>query len=420
MDTGKIENRQTDSFDIDDIDDIESGAIHSPQPKHLNESVDLISEDESLSAKKDQTIILVVDDTPDKLEVMQALLSYSGYTVLTAQDGREGLNIAKLERPDLVISDVSMPRLDGIEMCRLMRKDPVLQAIPVLLVSAYRKDSESVVAGLKAGADDYLEAPYDPVHLIAKISQLIERKRSEERLAESEQRYKSLFEHNTDTIFSLDLEGRFVSANPASFALTGYTLEELQSESFVSLVIPEDRERAQEQAQKAILGELQDYEATILSKTGRRIDLTVKNVPIVINGKVTGIYGIAKDVTERRRIEQKAHESKARLTQALDAARMGIWDYNVSTGEMMWSARAEELYGLKPGTFSGSLEAAFEFLRPEQREFASQELRNAIKHGGAYDSEYQIVHPDGTVRWIASKGEVLNDPTGQPAHLSGT
>src|SRR4029077_9449692 len=126
--------------------------------------------------------ILVVNDIADQLELMRVLLMQSGYRVLTAGDGLEALAIAQTIRPDLIISDVSMPRLDGIELCRIVRQQPALRLVPLLLVSAHYRDSASAVSGLKAGADDYLESPYDPVRLVAKVARLLERKRLEEKL----------------------------------------------------------------------------------------------------------------------------------------------------------------------------------------------------------------------------------------------
>jgi signal transduction histidine kinase len=129
-----------------------------------------------------QTTILVVDDAPDRLRLTAELLTQSGYRVLTAGNGREGYKIAEQAGPDLIVSDVAMPVMDGVELCRLVRAHNGLRWTPILLMSALRKDNESVVRGLRAGADDYLEAPYDPERLITKIARLVERKAQEEAL----------------------------------------------------------------------------------------------------------------------------------------------------------------------------------------------------------------------------------------------
>src|SRR5918998_4921646 len=139
--------------------------------------------------EESESVILVVDDTPDRLDLMSLLLRKVGFQVFTARDGREAFEVAQRVSPLLVISDVMMPHVDGIQLCRLLRGDAKLYATPILLVSAMRIDDHSAVEGLRAGADDYLEAPYDPMRLIAKVTRLTERARFEEALRESEERY---------------------------------------------------------------------------------------------------------------------------------------------------------------------------------------------------------------------------------------
>src|SRR4029077_17878164 len=109
----------------------------------------------------DDNSVLIVNDLPEQLMLMQGLLRKAGYNVLTAEDGLEGFNLAKQQHPDLVISDVCMPGVGGLEFCRLLRSDYKLRSVPILLVSAQETDTANVVAGLRAGADDYLEIPFD-------------------------------------------------------------------------------------------------------------------------------------------------------------------------------------------------------------------------------------------------------------------
>jgi diguanylate cyclase (GGDEF)-like protein len=144
--------------------------------------------------------LLIVNDNPEQLELVNLLMTKAGYRVFTATNGREGFEVARRERPRLIISDVTMPRFDGIELCRCVRGDAELRTTPILLVSAVRKDSQSAIEGLQAGADDYLEMPYDPMRLIAQVARLLERKGAEEELklcvrertAELEDAYREL------------------------------------------------------------------------------------------------------------------------------------------------------------------------------------------------------------------------------------
>ena len=93
--------------------------------------------------------ILVINDDPDALELISFILNQSGYEVLTADSGKSGLETAAQAVPDLIISDVMMPDLDGFEVCKLLREDPRLKTTPVILVTAASRDTESAVKGLK-------------------------------------------------------------------------------------------------------------------------------------------------------------------------------------------------------------------------------------------------------------------------------
>lgn len=167
--------------------------------------------------------ILLINDSPDQQELMSTLLSMAGYRIQTAGDGREGLDVARQERPSLVISDVVMPRGDGIELCRAIRAEGGLHSTPILLLSAERVDTKSAVEGLEAGADDYLEVPFDPMRLVAKVARLVERSRSEAALRESEERFRVLVEGVRDyAIFMLDTEGRATSWNAGVKRVLGY------------------------------------------------------------------------------------------------------------------------------------------------------------------------------------------------------
>src|SRR6476661_9345400 len=165
---------------------------------------------------------------------MGGLLRKAGYSVLTAEDGIEGLTVARRERPDLIISDVSMPRMNGLEFCREVRADSELKTVPILLITAHQKDTESAVAGMKAGADDYLEIPFDAPRLVAKVSRLLERSRLDAS-------YRDLVERASDMIFTQDLSGRLISINSAGASFLGRPTQEIIGQSFFSAfgVIPE-------------------------------------------------------------------------------------------------------------------------------------------------------------------------------------
>lgn len=116
--------------------------------------------------------ILVVDDTPSNLKLLADLLSFQGYRVVTATDGEAGLAAVAEHRPDLVLSDIMMPRLSGYELCQRLRADPATALLPVVLVTSLDPHEERV-KGIEAGADDFLGKPINPAELLARVRSLL-------------------------------------------------------------------------------------------------------------------------------------------------------------------------------------------------------------------------------------------------------
>ncbi|MCC6408191.1 MAG: response regulator [Planctomycetes bacterium] len=118
--------------------------------------------------------IVVIEDEPDILEVVQYNLTREGYKVSTAKSGDEGLARVRKENPDLVLLDLMLPGIDGIEVCRRLQADAVTAAIPVIMVTAKGEESD-VVTGLALGADDYITKPFSPKELVARVKAVLRR-----------------------------------------------------------------------------------------------------------------------------------------------------------------------------------------------------------------------------------------------------
>lgn len=125
-----------------------------------------------------------------------------------------------------------------------------------------------------------------------------------------EQHYKSLFENNPDAVFSFDLDGNYLSINPAMEELLGYSKEELLTMSFEPLIVKEDLMETKDYFKHATNGENQHYETRAYHRSGRIIDLKVTNIPIIVEGRIVGVYGIAKDVSKEKRTEKLLYESE--------------------------------------------------------------------------------------------------------------
>ena len=123
--------------------------------------------------------ILIVDDEKDILEFLSYNLKKEGFEILTANNGLEGLEMATKEVPDLIILDVMMPEMDGIEACEKIRETPSLEDTLVLFLTA-RAEEYSELAGFTAGADDYITKPIKPKLLISRVKAILKRKRRKE------------------------------------------------------------------------------------------------------------------------------------------------------------------------------------------------------------------------------------------------
>jgi PAS domain S-box-containing protein len=274
----------------------------------------------------EESSVLIVNDEPDQLTLMGNLLRKAGYAVLTAEDGVEGLTLARRERPDLVISDVSMPRMNGLVFCREIRADLELKTVPILLVTALQKDTESAVAGLNAGADDYLEFPFDSARLVAKVARLLERSRLEAS-------YRDLVEQATDMIFTQDLTGKLMSMNLAGQTFLGRPPEDIIGNSFFAVfgVIPESNGFAGRLGRPQEPGEFRhQFVARSAGGEDRWLDLVVSPIKDKLNETVA-FRGLARDVTERKRFEEALRDSEERYRLLFESTPQPIWVYNEET-----------------------------------------------------------------------------------------
>lgn len=133
--------------------------------------------------------ILCVEDEPDILELIRYNLEREGYTVLTAESGEKGLAMASSHHPALILLDLMLPGLDGLEVCRRLKKDQLISHIPVFMLTAKTEDSD-VITGLEVGADDYLSKPFSPKVLIARIRSVLRRISGEVESLSQEDRVK--------------------------------------------------------------------------------------------------------------------------------------------------------------------------------------------------------------------------------------
>lgn len=311
-----------------------------------------------LSHGPEDNSVLIVNDLPDQLTLMGGLLRKAGYSVFTAEDGVQGFNLAKEQHPDLVISDVSMPRLNGLEFCKLLRDDQELRSIPILLVSALQKDTESMVAGLRAGADDYLEFPFDSTRLVAKVSRLLERSRLEAS-------YRDLVEQATDMIFTQDLNGGIISINAAGAKFLGRPPGEIIGDSFFGAfgIIPGSNGFVGNASPEQTSDFKHQFLARSANGEDRWLDLIISPIKDKFEGTV-GFRGLARDITDRKHFEIALRDSEERYRLLFESTPQPIWVYNEETlGFLAVNEAATLTYGYSREEF---LSMTIDDLRPRE------------------------------------------------------
>jgi DNA-binding response OmpR family regulator len=118
--------------------------------------------------------VLLVEDDPVILRLLEVNFDLEGFDVVLARDGQEGIDQARSAEPDLVISDIMMPNVSGLELVQTLKADPATAGIPIILLSA-KAQSADLKAGLDAGADDYVTKPFEPLELVERVQALLDR-----------------------------------------------------------------------------------------------------------------------------------------------------------------------------------------------------------------------------------------------------
>lgn len=243
---------------------------------------------------------------------------------------------------------------------------------------------------------------------IALVSSIVNRKFSVQatELEKTERHYESLFRHNPDAVYSLDLEGRFLTANLTTVQMLGYQTQELRQKLFTDFIIDAEYKEARRHFEEAVRGEPQNYEVTITDKIGKRVDLSVTSIPIVVEGEIVGVYGIAKNITEHKRAEE-ARSQLATIVESSDDAIFGrTLDNTIST----WNGGAERLFGYTAEEAIGQTSSII--LPPDRREELTEILARAKQ--GESTSHYETVRTtkDGKLKDVSLTVSPIMDSEG--------
>jgi PAS domain S-box-containing protein len=265
-------------------------------------------------------------------------------------------------------------------------------------------------------------------------------RRGMDAVVESEGRLDVTLSSIGDAVIATDNEGRVTRLNAIAEQLTGWTEEDAIGRPLKDVFVIINEESRQP-AENPVYRVLRDGAITglanhtlLVSKDGREITIDDSAAPIrTAEGRMAGVVMVFRDITERRRAERErtglleAERSARReietaeqqLQTALQAGRMGTWQYTIATGGVRWSPGLEAIHGLAPGTFAGSFEAFRNEIYPADRDQVLKAIGAAVSEGRDHRVEYRIVRPDGAVRWVEGVGKILEDEEGRPDRMVG-
>ena len=348
--------------------------------------------------------VLIADDNHEVCSLLSDLLEHEGYSVKSAADGRNALALIHSFGPDVVISDVVMPVLGGIELCRQIKDDPKTSDIPVMLISGMRTAPADTIEGLTAGADDYLALPFRNEELLVKVARLAERRRVEKH-------YREIVEQAADIIYTRDMDGHITSINAAGAKFFGKSTKELIG-THLSALIGADQARRDIEEARHVSNDSSPRATYCLQNAEGNSRYLEGVVTFERNryGVSTAIRCVVRDVTEQKLAEEALRESEERYRKLVELSPEAIIVF-----------RDERLLYVNPAAIrlSGAREAAdvlgrsvLDMVHPDYREAAKKRI-DEIETLGCSSALTETKH-------VRLDGEIIDvEVTGMPFVFRG-
>ncbi len=404
----------------------ESGKQEQPREEGTGDILELHTSDTSSadSLTADQVTlairprILVVEDNADMRQYVTRLLD-EHYRVEATTDGEAALHIIQARRPDLILSDIMMPKLDGFGLLRALRTNPITQTIPVILLSA-RAGEESRFEGLEHRADDYLIKPFSARELLARVEAHVQlqrlRMKAHASLRESEERFRALTRATFDVVYRMSpdwtemrhLQGRAFLAD--TLKASPAWLEKY--------IYPDDQPLVMEAINRAIqTKDVFELEHRVIREDSTLGWIYSRAIPILDEqGEIVEWFGAAKDVTPRKQAEKALRESEERLQSILNRAPAAIFIKDPAGRYLFMNERCARVLSVNREQAIGhtdrdllSPELAAQFMANDQRVWESGQL---------WTVEERVPQADGVHISLVQKF-LLRDSQGEPYALSG-
>ncbi|MBE0544982.1 MAG: PAS domain S-box protein [Verrucomicrobia bacterium] len=367
----------------------------------------------------DSVRILVVDDDAGIREMFCTALRTQGYEVWQAATAQAALQTARQERPELVLLDVQLPDLNGMEVCRQIKSDPSLVDVFVVLISGQAESPPHKVEGLAAGGDDYLSKPIALVELLARVRTMLRLRQVTTSLRASDQHYRQLLEVLPDAFGLVDPQGRLLAVNPQAAAMLGYTQgEELLGRSVFDFVPPSNHLQIKADLARTLeSGHVHHGEYRILKQCGGSLAVEVSaSVKKDVHGRSEGVVCVVRDVSGRKQAEEMLRASQERYRELAESSPDAIYILDREAKLRYVNQTAARWFNVAAADMLGRSQE--ELFPPKLARRHKETVRWMFESGEAVLQERWISYL-GRRRWTENRLLPLRDQEGQVTAVMG-
>ena len=363
--------------------------------------------------------ILFVDDSTTMLKFYDAIIHGAGMEVKTISNPMDALDALEEFKPDVIVLDVYMPECSGPELAQVIRQDDKWALTPIMFLST-ETDLDIQLDSMNLGGEMFMTKPIAPNHLISALTAKAKTSRWSNQLNTDletvirENEFQLITSNQHDIVSTTDIAGRILSVNEKFCEISGYSRDELIGQNHRLLKSNHHPASFYEDMWNTISnGTVWHGTVCNFNKKGEEYWVESTIVPFLDKkGKPYKYVSARTDITAMM-------QSEERLEVSQDFANIGTWDWNIKTGSLFWSDKIWPLFGYDKETTATTYDNFISAIHPDDKKFVSDAVNNCVMKGDKYNIEHRVLWPDGTVRWLQERGDVVRDKHNEPSHMLG-